>query len=40
MHLNAFFKHLNYVNIVSQLEMLSYEISFHFCFVMDFFEKV
>ena len=40
MHLNAFFKHLNYVNIVSQLEILRYEISIHFCFVLDFFEKV
>ena len=40
MHSNASFKHLNYVNIVSQLEVVRYEISIHFCLVLDFFAKV
>ena len=39
MHSNASYKHLNYVNIVSQLEIVRYEISIHFCFILDFFCK-
>ena len=40
MHLNVSFRHLNYVNIVFQLNVVRYEIKVNFCLVLDFFAKM
>ena len=37
--LNALFKHFINENIVSQLEIVTFEISIHVCFVMEFLCK-
>ena len=37
--LNAFLKHFIHDNIVSQLEIVRYEIDVNVCFVLDFFCK-
>ena len=37
MRANALFKHLKYSNILSELEIVRYEISIYVCFVLDFF---
>ena len=39
MHSNASFKYLNNVNIVSQLDIVRYEINIDYWFVLDFFQK-
>ena len=39
MHSNVSFKHSNYVDIVSQSNVVSYEISVHICLVLDFFQN-
>ena len=39
MHSNVSLKHSNYVNIVSQSNVVSYEVIVHICLLMDFFQK-
>ena len=34
-----YFNYLNYLNIVSKLNIVKFEINIHVCFVMDFFCK-
>ena len=39
MNSNISFKHSNYVDIVSQSNFVSYEISVHVCLILDFFQN-
>ena len=39
MHSKVSFKHLNDVDIVSQSNVVSYEIGVHICLVLDFFQN-
>ena len=39
MHSNVSFKHSSYVDIVSQSNVVSYEINVHICLVLDFFQN-